>query len=123
MLSIVKTLGLPLRQSYTFVLKRIYRDQRFRNHPKNQGKALKADRRLRTIAGSLVRELKRNLAGNHDYDSLLSLFEQVLFHRNAVPGGKSLPCMSRRYSASARARNIRSTSSATRSQSSAQLPE
>ena len=77
-LSIVKTLGLPLRQSYTFVLKRIYRDQRFRNHPKNRAKALKADRRLRTIAGRLVRELKRNLAGNHDYDSLLGLFERVL---------------------------------------------
>ena len=34
-LGIVKKLGLPLRQSYTFVLKEIYRDQRFRNHPKN----------------------------------------------------------------------------------------
>ena len=67
MLSIVKSLGLPLRQSYTFVLKKIYRDQRFRNHPKNRGKALKADRRLRTIAGRLVRELRRNLKGNHDY--------------------------------------------------------
>ena len=77
-LSIVKSLGLPLRQSYTFVLKGIYRDQRFRNHPKNRAKALKADRRLRTIAGRLVRELKRNLAGNHDHDSLLSLFERVL---------------------------------------------
>ena len=74
----MKALGLPLRQSYTFVLKRIYRDQRFRNHPKNRAKALKADRRLRTIAGRLVRELKRNLAGNHDYDALLSLFERVL---------------------------------------------
>lgn len=63
-LSIVKTLGLPLRQSYTFVLKKIYRDQRFRNHPKNRGKALKADKRLRTIAGRLVRELRRNLMGN-----------------------------------------------------------
>lgn len=77
-LSIVKSLNLPLRQSYTFVLKRVYRDQRFRNHPKNRAKALKADRKLRTIAGRLVRELKRNLRGNHDYDRLLELFEQVL---------------------------------------------
>lgn len=77
-LSIVKSLNLPLRQSYTFVLKRIYRDQRFRNHPKNRARALKADRKLRTIAGRLVRELKRNLRGNHDYDRLLELFEQVL---------------------------------------------
>lgn len=50
-LGLVKKLGLPLRQSYTFVLKDIYRDQRFRNHPKNREKALRADRRLRTIAG------------------------------------------------------------------------
>ena len=74
----MKTLGLPLRQSYTFVLKRIYRDQRFHNHPKNRAKALKADRQLRTIAGRIARELKRNLAGNHDYDSLLGFFERVL---------------------------------------------
>lgn len=85
-LSIVKSLGLPLRQSYKFVLKRIYRDQRFRNHPKNRGKVLKADRRLRTIAGRLVRELKRNLNGNHDYDSLISLFERVLSQRRNTPG-------------------------------------
>lgn len=85
-LSIVKSLGLPLRQSYTFVLKNIYRDQRFRNHPKNRGKALKADRRLRTIAGRLVRELRRNLKGNHDYDSLLDLFERVLSQERNSPG-------------------------------------
>ena len=85
-LSIVKSLGLPLRQSYTFTLKKIYRDQRFRNHPKNRSKALKADRRLRTIAGRLVRELKRNLKGNHDYDSLLALFERVLSQRRNSSG-------------------------------------
>ena len=76
-----KKLGLPLRQSYTFVLKKIYRDQRFRNHPRNRKKALRADRRLRTIAGRLVRELKRNLKENHDYDELLRLFETVLSQR------------------------------------------
>ena len=77
-LDIVHKLELPLRQSYTFVLKRIYRDQRFRNHPKNRDKALKADRKLRTIAGRLLRELKRNLGDNHDYDKLLGIFETIL---------------------------------------------
>lgn len=77
-LGIVKKLGLPLRQSYTFVLKDIYRDQRFRNHPKNRKKALKADRRLRTIAGRLVREQKHNIKWNHNYDKLLGLFETIL---------------------------------------------
>ena len=38
-------------------LQGIYRSQRFRNHPKNRKKALKADRQLKTIAGRLVREL------------------------------------------------------------------
>ena len=80
-LGIVKKLGLLLRQSYTFVLKGIYRDQRFRNHPRNRKKALKADRRLRTIAGILVRELKRNLKGNYDYDKLLGIFENILSQR------------------------------------------
>ena len=77
-LGIVRRHGLPLRQSYRFVLKRICRDQRFRNHPKNRNKALKADRKLRTIAGRLVRELKRNLGDNHDYDKLLKIFEAVI---------------------------------------------
>ncbi len=81
MLKIVKELNLPTRQSYTFVLKGIYRDQRFRNHPKNRKKALKADKRLRTIAGRLVRELKRNLGKNRQYDELLSIFEKILLQR------------------------------------------
>ena len=63
------------------MLKDIYRDQCFRNHPKNRKKALRADRRLRTIAGRLVRELKRNLKGNHDCDKLLEIFETVLSQR------------------------------------------
>lgn len=76
-LGIVKKPGLPLCQSYTFVLKEIYRDQRFRNHPKNRKKVLKADRHLRTIAGRLIRELKRNLKGNHDYNKLFGLFKTI----------------------------------------------
>lgn len=80
-LKIAKELNLPTRQSYTFVLKGIYRDQRFRNHPKNRKKAIKADKRLRTIAGRLVRELKRNLGDNRGYDELLSIFEKILLQR------------------------------------------
>ena len=80
-LGIVHELGLPLRQSYTFVLKRVYRDQRFRNHPKNRNKALKADRKLRTIAGRLVRELKRNLGEHSLYNKLIERFEAILAQR------------------------------------------
>ena len=84
-LDIVHKLELPLRQSYTFVLKRIYRDQRFRNHPKNRNNAIKADRKLRTIAGRLVRELKRNLGNNHGYDKLLGIFEAILSQKRNSP--------------------------------------
>lgn len=80
-LKIARNINLPIRQSYTFVLKRIYRDQRFHNHPKNRKKAIKADKRLRTIAGRLVRELKRNLGSNRKYDKIISIFEKVLLQR------------------------------------------
>ena len=80
-LDLVHKLNLPLRQSYIFVLKGIYRDQRFRHHPKNRKKALKADKKLRTIAGRLVRELKRNLGDNSVYAEIIQRFQGVLSQR------------------------------------------
>ena len=75
--------SLPLRQSYTRILKQVYLDQRFRTNPRNHRKAAKADRKLRTIAGRLVRELERNLAERQisGYDGLLSIFYRVLLQR------------------------------------------
>lgn len=68
--------GIVLRQSYKRTLKKLLLDQRFRNHPKNRGKAVKADRKVKTIAGRLVRELERKLpAGSHGTD--LALFHKV----------------------------------------------
>lgn len=55
--------------------------KRFRNHPKNRRKAIKADKRLRIIAGRLVRELERNLGKNRQYDELLSIFKKILLQR------------------------------------------
>jgi IS5 family transposase len=80
--------GLPRRQSYSRILKRIYLDQRFRSHPKNNKKAVKADRRLRTIAGRLVREVDRNLniKGIGGYEDLLALFYRVLSQRKNTKG-------------------------------------
>lgn len=77
-LKIVHDKCLPLRQSYTRTLKGIYRSQRFRNHPKNRKKALKADRQLRTIAGRLVRELERNLEGKKGYEKMFELYYRIL---------------------------------------------
>ena len=77
-LKIVHDKSLPLRQSYTRTLKGIYRSQRFRNHPKNRKKALKADRQLKTIAGRLVRELERNLGRRKGYEKMFELYYRVL---------------------------------------------
>lgn len=69
--------NIELRQSYTRTLKKLSVDQRFRNHPKNYKKARKADRKVKTIAGRLVRELERKLPGGL-YATQLVLFKKVL---------------------------------------------
>ncbi len=68
---------IELRQSYTRVLKKLLMDQRFRNHPKNKGKAKKADKKIKTIAGRLVRELDRKLPPSQ-HQIILTLFKKVL---------------------------------------------
>ncbi len=68
---------IELRQSYTQTLKKLLMDQRFRNHPKNKGKAKKADKKVKTIAGRLVRELERKLPPSL-HQSILTLFKKVL---------------------------------------------
>ena len=47
-----------LRQRYTRTLKKLVHEQRFRHHPKNFNRARKADKKVKTIAGRLVRELE-----------------------------------------------------------------
>ncbi|MGV8877466.1 MAG: hypothetical protein ACOH2A_00410 [Sphingobacteriaceae bacterium] len=47
--------GVKQHQSYTFTLKKLSIDQRFRNHPKNKGKARKSDKKVKIIGGRLVR--------------------------------------------------------------------
>ena len=69
--------GIELRQSYTRILKKLLMDQRFRNHPKNKGKAKKADKKVKTIAGRFVRELERKLPPSL-HQSILTLFKKVL---------------------------------------------
>ncbi len=68
---------IELRQSYTRTLKKLLMDQRFRNHPKNRGKARKSDKKVKIIAGRLVRELERKLPPSL-HQSILTLFKQVL---------------------------------------------
>jgi IS5 family transposase len=72
-----------LRQSYRRTTKRLLLAQRFRNHPKNRGKAVAAQRKLKTIAGRLVRELERKLPAHAsaNYEGELSIFKQVLHQK------------------------------------------
>ncbi len=69
--------GIELRQSYTRTVKRLLLAQRFRNHQKNKGRAGKADKKVKTIAGRLVRELDRKLPPSLHQD-ILTLFKKVL---------------------------------------------
>lgn len=69
---------LPVRQTYTQTLKKLSREQRFRNHPKNKAKARKADKKIKTIAGRLVRELERNLSPDSKHHKDLAFYQKVL---------------------------------------------
>lgn len=77
-LGIAQENQLPVRQTYTRTLKDLGIKLRFRKHPKNRIEARKAERKLKTIAGRLVRELERNLPGEHPYNKELEIFKQVL---------------------------------------------
>jgi IS5 family transposase len=72
--------GIEIRQSYKRTVKKLLIKQRFRNHPKNRKKALSAERKMKTIAGRLVRELYRKMSGEQikNYEDKLRLFETVL---------------------------------------------
>ena len=84
-LKIVREKKLPLRQNYRRTLKKISLDRRFRNHPKNHKKAVKADRSLRTIAGHLVREPDRNLPDKRGYEKMFELFYKILSQKRNSP--------------------------------------
>ena len=75
--------NIEVRQSYTRVLKKLGIDQRFRNHPKNKGRARKADKKIKTIAGRLVRELERRLSPGSGYNNDLELFKKVLLQKRS----------------------------------------
>jgi IS5 family transposase len=53
--------GVKLRRSYQKEIKEKKLALRFRDHPKNRNKARKAVKRLKTIAGIILRELQRKL--------------------------------------------------------------
>ncbi len=66
-----------LRQTYSRTVKKLAVQQRFRNHPKNYKRARKADKKIKTIAGRLVRDLERKLSAGVKAGEL-ALFKKVL---------------------------------------------
>lgn len=70
---VVKAEGVKVRQSYTREVKELKLTQRFRGKAHSRKKVAKADRRMRTIAGRLVRELLRVLPPDSAYRKHIEL--------------------------------------------------
>lgn len=72
--------GINQRQTYVRVSKQLLRDTHNSKHPKRRKKAKKAQKKLRTYAGRLVRELGRELPPSIQelYKVELEMFRQVL---------------------------------------------
>ncbi len=77
--------NISLRQSYKRTVKQHMLNQRFKDHPKNKKKALASGRKIRTIAGRLVRELERKLPEQSAWRAELEMFRKVLLQsRNKI---------------------------------------
>jgi IS5 family transposase len=72
--------AIELRQSYRRTTKKLMLAQRFRRHPKNHKKARAAQRKLKTIAGRLLREIERKLSASSlgRYSQQMKIFQQIL---------------------------------------------
>ena len=70
---VAKAEGIKARQSYAREIKCLKLTQRFRGKSHSRKKVARADRRMRTIAGSLVRELLRELPSDSKYREHLEL--------------------------------------------------
>ena len=72
--------GVELRQTYTRTVKKLSYQQRFRRTKTQQKQARRADRRILTIAGRLVRDLKNKLSREafERRKDEIALFERIL---------------------------------------------
>lgn len=72
--------GISLRQSYTHTVKKLSITQRLKRNKGGASQARKANKKIKTIAGRLVRELERKLSprGMNKYGTDLQLFTRVL---------------------------------------------
>ena len=77
---ISKITGTNQRQSYTCTSKQLLRDTHNSKHPKRKNKAKKATKKIKTIAGRLIRELERELSAEllAKYQRELDLYKKTL---------------------------------------------
>lgn len=77
--------SLGLRQSYTRTVKENLIKCRFAHHPKRQKEGRKAIKKIKGIAGRLVRELERNLEGEYKvtYATHIELFKKMLAQKRS----------------------------------------
>jgi IS5 family transposase len=77
--------NIELRQSYKFTVKKLSTIQRFKKNKGGFAKARKASKKIKTIAGRLVREIERKMssddAGKYAMD--ISLFKKVLAQKRS----------------------------------------
>ena len=81
--SIANDQDIELRQSYTQTIKKLSTIQRFKKNKNGWLKAKKASKKIKTIAGVLVRELNRKLPSGvlSQYSNDLNLFAKVLLQK------------------------------------------
>ena len=77
---IAKGEGIELRQTYQRELKQLMIDQRFHSHPRRRKKAMAAARRIKVIAGRVVRDVERKMNSDQKgkYAPQLDIFNKVL---------------------------------------------
>jgi len=78
--ALAKAQGINQRQTYVRLAKQWVRDTYNPTHPKRAKKARKAGKKLRTVAGRLLRELERELPADKllDYQEELVLYKRVI---------------------------------------------
>jgi len=78
--TIAKACGVKQRQTYVRTSKQLLRDTHNPKHPKRARKAKKAGKKLRTIAGRLIRELRRELSQEllEHYKEKLDFYERII---------------------------------------------
>lgn len=84
-IGIAKTESIVLRQSYKFTLKKLNTLLRFQHTKKGSKQARKARKKIKTIAGRLVREILRNLDEQRllQHQVQLNIYQKVLLQKRS----------------------------------------